>query len=145
MRIASFIAIFALTPWYGYSATSLSGIWVLNVKKSDFGLSDPPERLIVRLQQADTSLAIWQLTSDSQGLHVTNQKYDLVRRSDPLTKIVRSANRAVVLRLTAPGIRITERWRVLRTGNLIITRVTSADSRKERQRLVLEPTKSVLE
>jgi hypothetical protein len=119
---------------------------VLNVKKSDFGLSDPPERLIVRLQQAESRLSVSQLTSDSQGLHVIKREYDLSRSSDTFNQLVRLTNRALILRTRpAPGIRINERWQLSQTGNLIITRVMTTDTRKERQRLVLEPTTSVLE
>ena len=144
MRNAALIAVFALAPLQGYSAPSLAGIRVLNVEKSDFGLSNPLKRLVVRVEQTDTRVNIWQLTSDSQGLHVTKRAYDLASRSDPLNDIARSANGDLVLRMrSAPGMRTGERRHRLQTGNLIITRVISAVSGRERQRLVLEPTASV--
>jgi hypothetical protein len=86
------------------------------------------------------------VADDSRGLQLTNRDYNLARRSDSSAEKVRFANGSVKLRMNpAPGVRITETWRLSQSGNLVITRVVMADFRKERQRLVLVPTTSILE
>ena len=62
MRVAYLAALLVLTGGQGHTA-GLDGIWVLSLANSDFGLSDPPKGLIVRLKQADTRLVVWWLTT----------------------------------------------------------------------------------
>jgi hypothetical protein len=99
--------------------------------------------LIIRLEQADTRLAA---DLCFRGPNFTNREYDLVRRLDSSTEKVRFGHWSVKLLMKpALGVRITEKCRVSRSGNLTITRVVPAGFRKERQRLMLVSTTSLLE
>jgi hypothetical protein len=66
-------------------------------------------------------LAVWQITTDLEGQHLTYREYSLKRRDKPSKEAVRSTRGSIVLRINSiHGRRMDEEWRVTQTGGLII-------------------------
>jgi hypothetical protein len=138
MFIASLVAISFLTLWPGVSG--LTGTWALNLEKSEFGLATP-KQVVVHLSQTGSHLAICRVTTDSQGKHVSFWEYNLTR-----DEVVRAMREPVVLRMVSiPGTPTDEEWRLISSGELIITRSVLDGSRTVDQRLVLKPSTGLVE
>jgi hypothetical protein len=144
MRVVSLVAISFLTLLPGRAASRLSGTWVLNSEKSDFGRSSLSGQIVVRTEQTGRRLTIWRITTDSHGQHLTRQEYNLDHKGAHSN--VHSTPGGIALRINSTqGMRIDEEWHVTRAGELIITRVLTTSLKTVRQRLVLEPAVPVLE
>jgi hypothetical protein len=146
MGTTSLLAVCFLTLWPTHTASSLRGVWALNIATSDFGRSNAPEQLVTRIEQGGSHLAIWTITIDTEGRHLAHREYDLNRKAGALNEVVSAAPRRIVFRINSvDGSRIDEEWQIAKSGELIINRVVTASIQVVRQRLVMEPTTAMAE
>jgi hypothetical protein len=138
MFFTSLVAVSFLTLWPGFSG--LSGTWAINLEKTEFGLASPG-KLVVHLSQTASHLAICEVTTDSKGKHVSFWEYDLTR-----DEAMRSPREPVVLTATLiPGTPLNEEWRLLSSGELVITRSVFDGYETVNQQLVLKPSTDVID
>lgn len=138
MFLTSLVAVSFLTLWPGFSG--LSGTWATNLEKSEFELASPG-KLVVHLSQTASHLAVCEVTTDSKGTHVSFWEHDLT----PGEAMLLSRERVVLTTTSIPGTPLNEEWRLLASGELVITRSVFDGYKTVNQQLVLKPSTDVIE
>ena len=83
----------------------LTGTWVLDVARSDFGVSIAPKQFIVRLDKEGNRLAITTFTVDDTGKHISYQHAE---------------RDGLLLRVSTNISNTSENWRIISRRELII-------------------------
>jgi len=116
----------------------LTGVWVLNLQKSDWGGSVLPQEVTLRIEQADGSVSIWEVTTNTAGRHVSYRQ--LILKG---AKCADGGPQAVNHSACFVTAQYEERWELSQVGELIVDREAKQGSQLVHQRLVLEPSVAV--
>lgn len=133
MTLAVLLMILSLPAPTG-PASKLTGVWVLERDKSDLGTPVMPD-LVLRVEQADQGLAVWELTATPAGRSVTYRHLNL--GATPC-----GSSLLGICWMDAPS---GERWWLAASGDLVIARVASVGAQRVRQRLVLAASRQVVD
>ena len=120
MQLAALVAIGFLVP--AYAAPNLTGTWVLDRGRSEFGAADALRQFVVYLNQTGDHLDITTLVVDAAGKRVSYR---------------RAEREGLLLRVNADAGNVSEDWRITSPRELTITRLITTQYHVMRQRLVL--------
>jgi len=143
MYIAVVLAIILSIPTSMPHASKLSGVWVLEHDKSDFGMPIPPDQLILRVEQSDQGYGVWEIAVTREGRSLAYRHLDL--GATPCTADFSSAVQIDSCWIDSGSGGDQERWRLTTTGDLVIARTARIGAHRVRQRLVLAATRQALE
>ena len=129
MLAAVLLSLFLSIPAPTTVHSTIAGVWVLNLGKSDWGRVPTPEQVVLKIEQLDHSLSVWEVAVSRTGRLVSYRQLPL--------KGDRCSKACVVFASTGIG---EERWEISETGELIVNREARFGVGLVHQHLVLEPT-----
>ena len=121
----------ARSPW------AFSGIWILNSQESDFGVMTVPQQFVMRVQPADRSLAVVEITTEHNDRTVTYRQIPFDEKGDSWSRAARLVRIGWSVESTA-DLNSEETWRLSDLGDLVIQRLVRNGNHTVLQRLVLE-------
>lgn len=142
MYIAAVLAIILSMPTPTQQSSKLTGVWILERGKSDLGVVTP-DRLILRVEQADQGYAVWEITVTPEGRSLAYRHLSL--GATPCNADFSDAVRMDSCWIDSGSGGDQERWRLTVTGDLVIARTARIGEHRIRQRLVLAASREVLE
>jgi hypothetical protein len=116
----------------------LTGVWVLNQQKSDWGGLAAPGEVILRIEQTDQSVAIWEVATSGTGRRVSYRQ--IILKSEKCAGGVPQGISLSACFVTAQSAMAEERWELSQLGELIVDREARQGVHLVHQRLVLEPS-----
>lgn len=132
-----FFLSFLSVPRTAPVAPAPTGVWVLNPAKSELGLPNTPREVVIRVEYADESLAIWEITTSARTRRLS---YRQARLNAIDCAAVARAGESRGCWVATGGGGFAENWELSDLGELIIDRNVSLNFREVHQRLVLEPS-----
>jgi hypothetical protein len=114
----------------------ITGVWVLNQQKSDWGETEAPDEVLLRIEQSDRSLAVWEISTTPTGRHIAYRQllFDDTKCIGGSSRIVRHSGCGISARSPVDE----ERWGLSDSGELVVNREVRQGLHLVHQRLVLE-------
>ena len=136
MLTAVLLSWFLSVPAPASVHSAFSGLWVVNLEKSDWGSVPTPKQVIFAIEQLDNSLSVWEVVMSRTGRVVSYRQMSFTKE--------RCSNRGTCVTFPNTGAE-EEWWEFSETGELIIHREARLGVGLVHQRLVLTPSAQTLE
>ena len=139
---AAVLAFLVIAIW-PLQAGSLSGTWVLNRQRSEFGTGPIPDQMVVRIEERAGVLLLTEFTRDDSGDYLTRRQIPFPQCQGHSHRTERCSRSHVSIEAeTELGHRHDE-WDLTSAGDLILCRSWTATGAAGRQRLVFRPTQTL--